>query len=118
MSARTRLASLRPVRTRLRTLLAPAVLAAGLAIAGCGGEGGTSCSGTVCTVQSDGPGTYELDQLGTEVEVSDLRAASVHVRINSEQRTVRADAAPVRLRGYLVSAPETGADRVTVRIER
>lgn len=104
-----------PVRSRpvLAVLVGAAVLG------GCGGsEGGTACSDTVCTVQSDGPGTYDLDQLGTEVEVSDLRSDAVRVRINSETRDVRRDAAPARIRGYLVTAEETGPDRVKVRIER
>ena len=52
------------------------------------------------------------------LEVSDLRADVVRVRINSEERDVRRDAAPTRIRGYLVSAEETGTDRVKVRIER
>lgn len=94
-----------------------AALAAGV-LAGCGGSsGGTACSGTVCTVQSDGPGTYELDQLGTTVQVADLTATSVRVRINADEQVVR-DGAEVRLRGFLVSAPETEPDRVKVRIER
>lgn len=102
---------------RIVPLLALLVPIAGLT--GCGSsEGGTACHETVCTVQSDGAGTYVLDELGTEVELSDLRDDSVRVRINSEQLTVRRDAAPARLRGYLLSAPKTSADRVEVRIER
>jgi hypothetical protein len=107
------------VRAPSRILLAAVAATAGLALPGCGGsEGGTSCNDIVCTVQSDGPGTYTLDQQATEVEVSDLTADSVRVRINSEEQTVRRGADPVRIRGYLVSAPETSKDRVKVRIER
>ena len=105
------------MRTPLRLVLALAV-AATPALAGCGSSGGVGCSGTVCTVESDGPGTYDLDDLGTEVEVSDLRADSVVVRINSEERTLRRGSEAQRLRGYLVTAEDTGEDRVKVRIER
>jgi hypothetical protein len=107
------------VRTPLRTVLAATLVAAGLATVGCGGsEGGTSCDEEVCTVQSDGPGTYTLDQQGTEVEVSDLTSNSVRVRVNSAIATLRRGEDPVRMRGFLVSAPETSSDRVKVRIER
>lgn len=109
--------SLRPVRIPVRLALVLAA-AASPVLAGCGTSGGIGCTGTVCTVESDGPGTYDLDELGGEVEVSDLQADSVVVRINSEERTLRRDAAAQRLRGYLVSAEETGTDRVKLRIER
>lgn len=107
------------MRLPVRSLPVLAALLAAQGLAGCGGsEGGTSCTDTVCTVQSDGPGTYDLDQLGSEVEVSDLRPDVVRVRINSEERDVRRGAAATRIRGYLVTAEETGPDRVEVRIER
>lgn len=107
------------MRPLVRSLSALAAVVLVPTFAGCGGsEGGTACTDTVCTVQSDGPGTYEIDGLGTEVEVSDLRADAVRVRINSEERDLRRGAEPTRLRGYLVSAEETGTDRVEVRIER
>lgn len=104
-----------PVRTaRLLTTLVAAVV-----LAGCGGdEDGTSCDVETCTVRSAGPGTYELDQLGTEIEVSDLREGAVRVRINSEARTVRRGAPAERIRGFLVTAEETSADRVRLRVER
>jgi hypothetical protein len=107
------------VRTAVRLLPALAALAVLPALAGCGGSsGGTSCSGTICTVQSDGPATFDLDQLGTRVTLSHLTDDSVTVRVNADQAVVRRGADPARLRGFLVSAPETGTDRVKVRIER
>lgn len=107
------------MRLPVRSLPVLAVVLAGAGFSGCGGSGGgTSCTDTVCTVQSDGPGTYDLDQLGSEVELSDLRPDAVRVRINSEERDVRRAAEPTRIRGYLVSAEETATDRVKVRIER
>lgn len=107
------------MRSPVRILPVLAALLATPLLAGCGSSsGGTSCSGTVCTVQSAGPGSYDLDQLGTKVTLSDLGADAVTVRINSEQAVVRKDADPVRIRGFLVTAPETGTDEAKVRIER
>jgi hypothetical protein len=106
------------VLARVRPLLAATVACAGLALAGCGSSGGTSCDGEVCTVESDGPGTYTLDQQSTQVELSDLRPDTVRVRINSEQQTVTRGADPVRIRGFLVSATQTSTDHAEVRIER
>ncbi len=111
-------ASLPRVSARLRPILAATVASAGLALAGCGSSGGTSCSGEVCTVESDGPGTYTLDQQSTQVELSDLSADAVRVRINSEQQLVTRGADPIRIRGFLVSATKTSADHAEVRIER
>ncbi|WP_026910151.1 hypothetical protein [Patulibacter minatonensis] len=102
-----------------RILLAATTATLGVALAGCGGsDGGTSCTDSVCTVQSDGPGSFDIDQLSTKVTLSDLSADSVVVRINADRATIRRDADPVRMRGFLVTAPETGPDRAKVRIER
>ncbi|CAB4911200.1 unannotated protein [freshwater metagenome] len=104
----------RPLR-----ILPAAAAALALGLAGCGGSGdGVSCDDVVCTVQSDGPGTYTLDQQRTEVEVSDLTDDAVRVRVNSEEQTVRRGADPARIRGYLVAAEETSPDRVKIRLER
>ncbi|MEV4421286.1 hypothetical protein AB0L40_15070 [Patulibacter sp. NPDC049589] len=100
-----------------RILVASAVVL-GIAATGCGAEGGTSCTDSTCTIQSDGPQTYDLDQLGTKVEVSDLKADSVRVSINADDAVIRRGDDPVRMRGFLVSAPETSTDHVKVRIER
>lgn len=110
--------TLRCVPRPLRSLPV-AVAALALGLAGCGGSGGgVSCDEIVCTVQSNGPGTYTLDQQSTEVEVSDLTGGSVRVRVNSEEQTLRRGADPVRIRGYLVTAEETSPDRVKIRLER
>lgn len=107
------------MRTPVRILLAAVVATAGLALPGCGGsDDGLSCDDEVCTVRSEGPGTFTLDQQSTEVELSDLRDDTVRVRINSEARTVVEGADPVRVRGFLVTAVETSPDRAEVRIER
>jgi hypothetical protein len=107
-----------PVRRRSPAPLALAIAVCG-GLAGCGGsEGGYACSGdSVCTVTGEGPIEVQLDQLGTEVALTDLTADAVRVRINAEQRTVRRGQT-VRLRGFLVTATTTGTDRAEVRLER
>lgn len=102
-----------------RRPLVPLAIAVALAggLAGCGGSGGWACSGNVCTVQADGPLTTDVDDLGTEVELSDLTADAVRVRVNAEERVVRRGQA-VRLRGFLVTATQTGTKHVEVRLER
>jgi hypothetical protein len=107
------------VRTPSRILLVATTAVLGVALPGCGGsEGGVSCTDSVCTVQSDGPGSYDIDQLSTKVTVSDLTDDAVDVRINADRATIRKGEDPVRMRGFLVTAPETATDHVKVRIER
>jgi hypothetical protein len=100
--------------------LVPLALAGALCagVAGCGGsEGGYACSGNVCTVKGEGPIEVELDQLGTKVALSALTADTVHVRVNADEQTVRRGQT-VRLRGFLVTATTTSAERAEVRLER
>lgn len=106
-----------PVRRRSPVPLALAIAVLG-GLSGCGGGDGYSCNDdNVCTVSSDGPVEVQLDQLGSEIALSDLTADTVHVRINAEERTVRRGQT-VRLRGFLVTATTTGTDRAEVRLER
>lgn len=107
-----------PVRRRPLVPLALAIAVCG-GLAGCGGgEGGYACSGdSACTVTGEGPIEIQLDQLGTEVALSDLTADAVRVRINADERTVRRGQT-VRLRGFLVTATSTSPDRAEVRLER
>ena len=65
-------------------------LGAGLGLGACGGAGaGYGCSGSVCTVEADGPAAVEIEPLGTTVDLLELRTDRVVVRIGDATVALR-----------------------------
>jgi hypothetical protein len=107
------------VHAAVRLLPALAAVAAGTSLTACGGAGGQDarCGDHSCTIEASGPVRFELDELTTNVAISELRADSVRVKINADSAVVRRGT-QARLRGFLVTATETATDHAKVTIER